>query len=239
MALGKRVYGAGKLLLIIGALILTFLISAVASMQIALRTREVQVPDLVNHTTSEASGLVAPLDLNLRVDEVRRADLKIPAGRVLGQEPVPGSTSRRQRTVRVWLSAGPRATTVPGVTGDSQRAAELRLAQGGFPVTVSEIRSQDYPADAVVAQQPPPKASAAAVSILVNRRDRGTTYVMPDLIGLTGERAAEALRQRGFRAAVVGATPYPGMPAGVVLRQNPQAGFQIEPGEPVSLEVSR
>ena len=26
---------------------------------------------------------------------------------------------------------------------------------------------------------------------------------------------------------------------GIVLRQNPQAGFQIAPGEPISLEVSR
>jgi serine/threonine-protein kinase len=142
--------------------------------------------------------------------------------------------------VRVWLSAGPRATAVPSVTGESQRAAELRISEGGFALkAVSEIRSQDYPADAVVAQQPPPKSAAPAVAILVNRRDRGTTYVMPDLIGSIGERAAEALRQRGFRAAVVGSTPYPGVAAGVVLRQNPQAGFQIEPGEAISLEVSR
>jgi beta-lactam-binding protein with PASTA domain len=39
--------------------------------------------------------------------------------------------------------------------------------------------------------------------------------------------------------AVVGSNPYPGIPAGVVLRQNPQAGFQIAPGESISLEVSR
>ena len=62
---------------------------------------------------------------------------------------------------------------------------------------------------------------------------------MPDLIGVNGERAAEVLRQRGFRVAVVGSTPYPGIPPGIVLRQNPQAGFQIAPGEPISLEVSR
>jgi beta-lactam-binding protein with PASTA domain len=80
---------------------------------------------------------------------------------------------------------------------------------------------------------------AVAVAILINRRDRGTTYVMPDLIGLNGDRSAEVLRQRGFRAAVVAATPYPGVAAGIVLRQNPQAGFQIEPGEPISLEVSK
>ena len=52
-------------------------------------------------------------------------------------------------------------------------------------------------------------------------------------------RAADLLRTRGFRVAVVGDHPYPGVPAGIVLRQNPQAGFQIAPGEPISLEVSR
>ena len=30
-----------------------------------------------------------------------------------------------------------------------------------------------------------------------------------------------------------------GVKAGVVIRQNPQSGFQIGPGEPISLEVSR
>jgi beta-lactam-binding protein with PASTA domain len=39
--------------------------------------------------------------------------------------------------------------------------------------------------------------------------------------------------------AVVGSTPYPGVAAGIVLRQSPQAGFQIAPGEPISIEVSR
>ena len=47
------------------------------------------------------------------------------------------------------------------------------------------------------------------------------------------------MRTRGFRATVVGDHPYPGVAAGIVLRQNPQAGFQIAPGEPISLEVSR
>ena len=40
----------------------------------------------------------------------------------------------------------------------------------------------------------------------------------------------DLLRNRGFRASVVGDHPYPGVPAGIVLRQNPQAGFQIAPG---------
>jgi beta-lactam-binding protein with PASTA domain len=104
---------------------------------------------------------------------------------------------------------------------------------------VSEIRSEDYAPDTVVAQQPPAKSAASSVALLVNRAERGVSYVMPDLIGVNGDRAAEALRQRGFRAAVVSSSPYPGVVGGIVLRQNPQPGFQIRPGEPISLEVSR
>jgi serine/threonine-protein kinase len=77
------------------------------------------------------------------------------------------------------------------------------------------------------------------ISLLVNRGERGATYVMPDLIGVNGDRAADVLRTRGFRVSVVGDHPYPGVPGGVVLRQNPQAGFQIAPGEAISIEVSR
>jgi beta-lactam-binding protein with PASTA domain len=77
------------------------------------------------------------------------------------------------------------------------------------------------------------------VSLLVNRGEGGTRYVMPDLIGVSGERASEILRGHGFRVAVVGTTPYAGVQPGIVLRQNPRAGFQIAPGEPISIEVSQ
>jgi eukaryotic-like serine/threonine-protein kinase len=240
MALRTRVWSAGKLLLLVSALVATYVLFAAASMRLALRAREVQVPDFTNRTANEATGTAAGLGLALKVDESRRTDAKVAAGHVLAQDPAPGSTARRQRTVRVWLSAGPRASTVPALTGESERTAQLRLSQDGCALTsISEIRSEDYPPDVVVAQEPPPKTAGSRVSLLVNRGERGASYVMPDLIGVNGDRAAEVFRQRGFRVAVVGSNPYPGIPAGVVLRQNPQAGFQIAAGEPISLEVSR
>ena len=240
MALRTRVWSAGKLLLLVSALVATYVLFAAASMRLALRAREVQVPDFTNRTANEATGTAAGLGLALKVDESRRADAKIAAGHILAQDPAAGSTARRRRTVKVWLSAGPRASIVPGLTGESERTAQLRLAQDGFSLTsISEIRSEDYPSDIVVAQQPPAKSGGSAVSLLVNRGERGASYVMPDLIGVNGDRAAEVFRQRGFRVAVVGSNPYPGIAAGIVLRQNPQAGFQIAPGQPISLEVSR
>jgi eukaryotic-like serine/threonine-protein kinase len=240
MALTTRVWTAGKLLLLVGALLATYFLFAAASMRVALRAREVQVPDLTDRSANEATAIAANLGLTLKVDDLRRPDPKIASGRVIAQEPPAGSVARRQRTMRVWLSAGPRSTTVPQLVGETERTAQLRLAQDGLTLTaVSEIRSQDLPSDVVVAQMPAAKSAASQVALLVNRGERGASYVMPDLIGVNGDRAAEILRNRGFRAAVVGSNPYPGVAAGVVIRQNPQAGFQIGPGEPVSLEVSR
>ena len=240
MALTTRVWSAGKLLLLAGALLGTYLLFAAASMRLALKTREVRVPSLAGRTVNEASALLADAGLTLKVEEGARIDPKVPAGQILTQEPQAGISTRRQRSVKVWISGGPRALAVPSFLGESERMAEMRVRQDGLELRpVTEIRSGDYPAGSVVAQSPPPKSASAQVALLINRGERGTSYVMPDLIGVNGDRAADLLRAKGFRVAVVGEHPYPGVPAGIVLRQNPQGGFQIAPGEPISLEVSR
>jgi beta-lactam-binding protein with PASTA domain len=240
MPFSTRVLGAGKIVLLGTALLATYVVFAMASMRIALRAREVLVPDLTNRSAKEATAIAGDLGLTLKVDDSRRPDAKIAAGKVLAQEPPAGSVARRQRSVKVWLSAGARSATVPKLVGETERTAQLRLAQDGLTLTgVSEVRSERFAPDVVVAQMPPAKSAAGSVALLVNRGERGVSYVMPDLIGVNGDRAAELLRQKGFRVAVVGSTPYPGVAAGIVIRQSPQAGFQIGPSEPVSLEVSR
>jgi len=240
MALTSRVWGAGKLLILLLALAATYLGSAAAAARFALKAREVTVPDLRGRSLGASSALLADLGLALKVDDSRHADARVPAGHIAAQEPSAGGAVRRGRTVKVWVSAGARVARVPMLVGETERSAALRLQQDGLVLaSVSEIRSNDYAPDVVVAQEPPANGTGPQVSLLVNRGERGATYLMPDLIGINGERAAEFLRGRGFRVAVVGRQPYPGVPAGVVLRQSPQAGFQIAPGEPISLEVSR
>jgi beta-lactam-binding protein with PASTA domain len=223
MALSNRVWGAGKAMVLVAALGVTYIVFAFGSMRVALRAREVTVPDLQGRSVAEATTQLTSLGLTLRVDDSRRLDPKVPADRILLQDPVQGIVTRRQRSVRVWLSAGPRIATIPRLTGETERTAQLRLQADGL----------------VVAQKPPPDSRGTEVALLVNRGERSTSYVMPDLIGVNGDRAAELLRSRGLRVAVVGEQPYPGVPAGIVLRQLPQAGFQIAPGEPISIEVSR
>jgi serine/threonine-protein kinase len=229
--------------LLAGALVLTYFVFAAAAMRLAIKARDVLVPPLNGKTVTEASAILLASGLNLKVEESRRPDGSVPAGRILSQDPHPGAKTRRERSVKVWVSGGPRAATMPALVGESERTAQLRAQQDGLQLaSFAEIRSADYTAGTVVAQSPAPKQSTpsgARVTLLVNRGERGVTYVMPDLIGVNGDRAADLLRSRGFRVSVVGDHPYPGVPAGIVLRQSPQGGFQIGPSDPISLEVSR
>ena len=142
--------------------------------------------------------------------------------------------------MKLWLSSGPNRGEVPALIGETETGARQRLQDNVFLLErVSEIRSNRYPTDAVVAQEPPPASNGEAVSLLVNRGERGRTYVMPNLIGVAGDGAAEILRARGFRVTVVGDHPYPGVAPGIVLRQAPEPGLQIAQSETISLEVSR
>lgn len=240
MALTARVWGAGKTLVIAGALAATYLLFFFLSMRLALRTREVTVPDVHGRSVNEASAAVTDEGLSLKIETQRRLDPAIPAGRIVAQDPPSGSRMRSQRTVKVWLSDGATASIVPALIGESERTAQLRAQGAGVEVAaVSEIRSGDFATGAVIAQSPAATTRASRVSLLVNRGTAGRSYVMPDLVGTDAERAADILRQRGFRVSIVGTQPYPGVPAGIVLRHQPQGGYQVGSGDPISLEVTR
>lgn len=239
-ALRTRVWNLGKILLLAGALAATFFLFAGIAMRVAVRAREVTVPNLAGKSIADATAMAAALDLSLRVDEGRRPDPKIPAGHVLGQDPAAGAGARRQRTIRVWLSAGAHIARAPDLLGETQRSAEIRLAQDGLMIgAVSEIRSALYPPDMVVAQDPPPATETSEVRLLVNRGEDRATYVMPDLIGLNGDRAADVMRTRGFRVTLTSQTAASAIPPGIVVRQTPAGGYQVHPGDPIALEVSR
>jgi len=234
------VWSVGRLLLLAAALGGTFLLFFGVALRVALRARVVQVPALVGKTVNDASQTLGGLGLTLKVDPTRRTDDKVTANHIMLQDPPAGAAARTPRSIRVWLSAGPRTTTVPELIGQTERTARIRMEQDGVALgSVSEFRSPDYPADAVVSQDPPPEAKAPQVSLLLNRGEASVTYVMPDVIGTDGNRVSDALRAQGFRVTITGSQPYPGIPPGTVVRQQPQGGFRVAASDPISLEVSR
>ena len=129
----SRVWSAGKRLVLLAALGATFLVSAFVAVRFAVRAREVtRARRWPGRSVNDASVQLDDLGLTLRVDDNQRADPKVPAGRILQQEPAPGARVRRARSIRVWVSAGEATTVVPDLVGQTERTAQMRLQQDGL-----------------------------------------------------------------------------------------------------------
>ena len=120
------VWSVGRTLVLMCALGGTFLLFFGVALRVALRAREVQVPVLVGKTVNDASQSLGALGLTLKIEPVRRADPKVPLNRIMQQDPAAGVAARAQRSIRVWISAGPRTTTVPALVGQTERTARMR-----------------------------------------------------------------------------------------------------------------
>lgn len=237
--LRTRVWGAGRVLVLAVALAITFGTFFLTGMRVANRARDVRVPDLHGLTLAEATQASRNAGLDLRID-ARRPDATVPAEHILTQDPEPGSTLRRQRAIRVRVSEGQQAPVVPVVVGQNERTADIVLSQQNIEIGGRvEIRTSAYATGVIVAQDPPGAQQAAQVTLLVNRGESGAGFVMPDVIGAQGGRVVDILRRRGFRVTIAAQVPYPGLPSGIVVRQAPQAGFQIGYGDTIVLEVSQ
>jgi serine/threonine-protein kinase len=236
----KRVWNLGRFLVLLAALVATFFVFFLAAMRVTTRARDVEVPNLVGKSLEEARGLLAERGLVVRVEDVRRPDKTVPPDHVLSQEPAAGQIVRRQRPVRLRISEGQRAATLPSVVDLPERTAEITLE--GERVAVgyrAEILSTTYRPGAVVSQDPPASQRGDKINLLVNKSDGSQGFVMPDLIGTLGIRSADVLRSHEFRVAVVSEVPYPGLPPGIVVKQTPQPGFQILARDTITLEVSK
>jgi eukaryotic-like serine/threonine-protein kinase len=222
-------------------LLLALAASALLTMRVVLSAQDVQVPTVVGRRVPEAGALAARMGLSLRV-EGKKYDTRVPAEHIVMQEPTGGSTLKAHRSIRVWMSLGPRRLNVPAVEGESLRTARIELEQAQVPLR-RVVEVEDRNAEGTVLVQRPPAGETDAVdeglAVLVSRGPLGTDYLMPDLIGRQAADVMESLRHAGLKVAEIRYRTYPGVAPGIVLRQIPSAGHAVSARTPLSLDVSK
>ena len=209
----------------------------------AIVGRSVAVPELAGKTPDEAFRIVRGVGLKLEEQENRaRYDDRIPAGRVLLQQPEAGSLAKPAQIVRVVLSLGRRELRVPELAGLAPRAAALKLSRESLELgAASWLREPGLPSG-IVAQDPEPETPAEkgeAVRVLTNRGAPERRIVMPDLVGKDAEAARARLEKFGFKVGSARFEAYEGVRPNTVLKQFPPAGYPLSSREVVSLTVSR
>jgi len=223
------------------ALLLVAATSAVLTMRTGLSMHVVSVPALVGKRMPEATALSEKAGLTLRLVG-KRADPTVPVGAVAGQEPLAGSTLKANRTVRVWLSLGPRKRQVPDLVGSSLRSARLALDLADVPLArVLEV-DDAAPEGSVLMQQPPAgevELLEGGVALLVSRGPSGRDYVMPDFIGRPVDEVLGVLRLAGLKLSDIRYRTYPGRAPGTVLSQFPRPGFRVGPRSVITVDINK
>ncbi len=223
------------------ALMLVAATSALLTMRAGLSMHVVTVPSLVGQRLPAATSLAGREGLVVRLAG-KRTDSRTPVGLIAGQEPAAGSALKANRTVRVWLSLGPRKHQIPNLVGSSLRSARLALDLADAPL--ARVIEVDQPAleGSVLMQRPAPgdvEILEQGVSVLVSRGPAGRDYVMPDLIDRPLDQVLEVLRLAGLKAAELRYRTYPGRPPGTIISQSPRPGFRVGPRSVITLDINK
>ncbi len=238
-----------RLLAQVLVLIIVALASALVSMRFAIHGREVAVPDFRGMAPAQAERIAFENGLELaRSDHFYSA--AIPAGRIVSQQPEPGTHVRRGWCVQAAESLGPQLIEIPAVVGLSPRAAEIDVRRRGLEMGfAAELPTEDAAAQAVIAQTPAAGATGVAsprISLLFATPSPPPAYAMPDLTGMTLSEATSLVTASGLKTVSVttaAGTPVeasanpPMLP--IVTGQTPASGSRITPETGVALEVTR
>jgi beta-lactam-binding protein with PASTA domain len=252
-----------RLLAMFLVLVIVALASALISMRFAIHGREVAVPELRGMTPAEAERTAFERGLELSIGD-RFYSATVPAGRIVSQQPEPGTRVRRGWRVQAAESLGPQLIDIPSLAGLSARAAEIEVRRRGLePGDAAELPIDGFPPQTVLAQTPAAGAQGVAaprVSLLYAASPPELAYAVPDLTGLSLSEATRLITAAGMKTALVTSAAVgnaPGTPgsrnaddrnhsapsassnlnSAIVLGQLPPAGSRVTPGCLITLQL--
>jgi len=220
-----------KISLYIFAFTVAVLFFAYITFKLLSFSRTVDVPDLSGKSLVEVNELLSLKGLNLKI-EGEDYDADVPAGHIIRQDLPFGSRVKEQRSIRVYVSKGPRVQSVPSVVGESLDKAEAVLLQNGLKVAkVIRVHSTSAEKDRVIAQKPAPgEKIAEKITLVVSSGPYEEIYYCPDFQGMIKQEAVQLAEKLGLKVSVTGSGE-------TVKSQKPRPGSQIKTGDTVYLQM--
>jgi serine/threonine-protein kinase len=163
----------------------------------------------------------------------------IAAGFVISQSPGAGEKARENTPVSLVISKGPETIEVPNVVGAREEDARKILEDLDLEVTVSREFSEEVEEGLVISQNPEATTAVSRGSTVELVVSGGEVIVtVPNVTGITEQRAREILTERGLKTAVTEVCNT-GERHNRVLDQNPAPREEVPEGSTVTLTVNR
>jgi len=198
---------------------------------------KVQVPAVIGLTKDEATSQLNELGFKVLASD--EPSDTIEAGRVLSQNPGPGTKSDKAATVKISVSTGVEKFDVPDVVGTTQEEAVNALTAAGLKTKITTAEDPNAAEGTVAAQQPAAGEKVlkdAEITITVSK-GKGEEIV-PDVEGQALAAAQQALQAAGFRIGGPKKVASSTVPAGDVISTDPAGGSSVKKGSVVTITVS-
>lgn len=224
-------------------IVLVFGLAAYTSFSLFVRSGVTTVPPVEGLSQADAAARLADQGLRLRgIENEGRYSEKVPAGKILRQNPDARTLVKRGSGVTVVLSRGPQRVEVPEVASRPLPAAQAALSGSGLTVgRILGAYSTTLSTGSVVTTDPSPGATippSTPVNVLLALSVSDERYLMPDLVYRDYEGIRPYFERHGFRFGSVKYERYEGVAAGVILRQFPQPGHPLTKQDDISLVVA-
>ena len=221
---------------VVGLLVLLLLGGGAAAYLLTRPAKRI-VPAVVGETLQDASANIQNAGFSPNIIQVTNNKK---SGTVVRQDPQPGTKADEGSTVTLTVSTGPGSTTVPSVSGESQKQAEQDIKHALLKVGRVQTETSDtIPAGSATRTDP-----GAGVSLPVNNPvtlfvSKGKALVaVPDVRDESQATAETTLKNDGFTVSTstqVSTT----VTAGNVISQAPAGGVSVTPGSNVSIVVAQ
>ena len=222
--------------------VLAVLTAGALALHVYINVPEVDMPDVEGETLDEAREILKGYGIK-HIQVSRNAHPSVPAGRVISQDPPPGTRVKVTRNVVLNVSQGPEYRVVPGVVGSTLNAARIELSKNDLNLAAAkEDYHESYPEGVVYDQEPKAGvkiAKGSGVILYVSKGPAPKMSTVPALVGLILDRARTELEKAGLKlddnVVKIASTEYL---AGQVVSQNPAAGTEVPQGTAVQVTVS-
>jgi serine/threonine-protein kinase len=224
--------------LILIILLLAIIVAVAVALWWTMSGNKVEVPGVVGLSRAAAVRALEQEGFKAAVQE--EFSDRVAEGFVSRQAPTSGTRLREGATVDIWVSKGSeKAEPLPDFTGWTPGAVDDWLTQQGLVGDPRTGRSNAVNEGQVFRQDPPRGTELNRGDTVSYWVSRGKPQVeVPDLVGRTQADAEAALADAGLELGAVAQEQSDTVPAGVVIRQDPPAGEQVDKGSAVSIVVS-
>ena len=197
------------------------------------------VPSLVGKTEEQAMDILSKAHLTM-VIKGRKADETVPFGTIIEQSPGSGMSVKIPNDVSVTVSSGKKEVQIPSVEKKDYREAQVEIEKIGLVTKISYESSETIPIGFVTKLNPSSGTmvkQGTTVEIFVSNGPSSNSFPMPNLIGMTEQKAKTTLQDNKL---VYGQTTYVNNSAayGNVVNQSIQSNTAVTEGTKVDLKLS-